>query len=327
MNKDELITIGADFGMGALKLRGEQGGLQFLSQTAIAGDSEIRGGVFGMRKADRPLLVSGEFGRFYAGKDAHDFGQPVESVDFDRLTGTPEMRALWYGSLTSYQRQYGRFERPLSLVIGLPFQMMQGEGALEYQAAVRKWVKGKHDWYADGERYEVEVGRAMMAPQAMGAVFDYAFDFDGNVVPGRDEAIQKETGTVSIGFNTTELFVAERNASKERFVGGENVGVRWLLSQLKQRRNYSLGELDRDLRSGELDVNGSMEQWWVAVNGFINDRWGRTHERFEKVFLVGGGAILLKNYLTAKFKLNAWVCKDPVMVIANGLYKAGLLKK
>ncbi len=324
---ENLITLGSDLGMGAIKLHGPAGGLQFLSQTSIAGNNEIVGGVIGLKKGERPMLVSGDFGRFYAGKDAHDYGQPVESLDFDRLTGTPEMRALWYGALTMYQRQFGKFERPLSLVIGLPFQMMLGEDASRFQAAVKKWMKGHHEWDADGEHYAIDVEKTPTAPQAMGAVFDYAFDQDGNVLAGREDALQEETGTVSIGFNTTELFVAKRNRDVERFVGGENVGVRWLLQQLKQRRLYSLGELDNILRSGNLDVNGGIDQWWVAVNGFINDRWGRSHERFNKVFLVGGGSILLKDQLISKFRSNAWSSKDPVMVIARGLYKAGLLKK
>ena len=113
----------------------------------------------------------------------------------------------------------------------------------------------------------------------------------------------------------------------ERFVGGENVGVRWLLQNLKQRRNYSLGEMDNDLRAGILDVNGAMDQWWVAVNGFINDKWKRSDERFNKVFLVGGGSILLKDHLTARFKSNCWFTKDAVMVIARGLWKAGVLRR
>jgi len=42
------------------------------------------------------------------------------------LIGAPELRALVYGSLAQYQRAYGRFERPLSLMVGLPLQMMIG---------------------------------------------------------------------------------------------------------------------------------------------------------------------------------------------------------
>lgn len=325
--KNEMIVLGADLGMGAIKLHGAGGGLQFLSQTAIAGDTEIKGGVIGFKNRERPLLMAGDFGRFYAGKDSHDYGTPVESLDFDRLTGTPEMLALWYAALTKYQLLYGRFDKPLSLVIGLPFQMMQGEDAARWTSAVKKWMKGHHEWEADGVRYAVDVEKTPTAPQAMGAVFDFAFDDLGNPLAGREDALQEETGTVSIGFNTTELFVTKRGGYVERFVGGENVGVRWLLGQLKQRRAYSLGELDNDLRAGNLNIDGSLEQWWVAVNGFINDRWGRSHERFNKVFLVGGGAILLKNQLSSKFKTNSWFSKDAVMVIARGLYKAGLLKR
>lgn len=313
--------LGIDLGMGAIKMHGAAGGLQFLSQTAIAGTGEIKTTGF-MKRTERPIMVSGDFGRFYAGKDAHDFGEPVENVDFDRLVGSVEMKALLYGAWTEYQRRYGKFSESLDLVIGLPHQMLSDENAT---ASVRKWLKGAHWWNADGNGYQVIVEKVAAAPQAMGPVFDYSFDLNGEPVA---DAIERECGTVSIGFNTTELFVSKRKSNVERFVGGDNVGARWLLQQLKERRHYTLGELDNEIRAGRLDLDGHVEEWWVAVQGFINEKWkNRSYERFNKVFLVGGGAILLKNQLMNKFALNYSMPKDPVMCIAVGLYKAGMLQR
>ena len=124
MNND-LIYLGEDLGMGANKIWGSEGGLQFLSQAATVRGGRIYASVDGIKRIHRPMIVSGDFGEFYVGANAHTFGNPVESLDFNRLTGTPEMRALWYGAMTAYQKKYGLFDKPLSLMVGLPLQMMQ----------------------------------------------------------------------------------------------------------------------------------------------------------------------------------------------------------
>jgi len=52
-------------------------------------------------------------------------------------------------------------------------------------------------------------------------------------------------------------------------------------------------------------------------------QWGQSYHRFYKVFLVGGGAILLEKHMRSKFNGKSVMADDPVMAIANGLYKIG----
>lgn len=319
------IKLGLDLGMSSLKGFGAAGGLQFMSQAALASGERMEGSLTGMRSRRRPLVVSGEFGQFYVGKGAHDFGTPVESLDFERLTGTPEMRALFYGWLTAWQKKYGRFDAPLQLMVGLPFQMMMGENAKRYQSAVRTWMSGHHEWQADGEAFTVDVEKTPLAPQALGAPFDFAFDLQGQAIAGREDALKKECGTIAIGSNTVELLVSKNNTDTERFNGGKAVGVRKLFQRVDPRGLYTYGELDEMLRSGELDVKEHIPSWAIEVAGFINKKWEDAHERFFRVFIVGGGAILLNGNLTVKFKDKAFMPDDPVMAIARGLYKLNLV--
>ena len=168
----ELFELGFDMGMGALKLWSADGGLQLVSQVANNGHSHLADGIIGRKSRKRPILVTGDFGSFFVGSGAHEHGRPVENLDFDRLTGAPEMRVLLYAALAQYQQEYGPFDMPLSLMVGLPLQMMTGEAAKDYQKAVKSWLMGTHEFTVDGISHCIEVGSVRQTAQAVGALFD-----------------------------------------------------------------------------------------------------------------------------------------------------------
>lgn len=315
-----MILLGEDLGMGANKLYGTQGGLQVLSQVASNGTQHLAEGV-GLRSRERPMEVKSEAGAFFVGEGSHDFGRPVENLDFDRLTGAPEMRALLYGSLAKYQIQYGKFEEPLDLMVGLPLQMMTGEDALDYTDGVKRWMRGAHTWAADGEIFEAEIGRVRLTPQPVGALFDFVLDNEGNIIRENRFALTKEIGVLSVGFNTLELMVVDAGAPKERFTAGNTVGVRRLLELINRERLYSLGELDAKLRAGKVDLSYALPIWEREVKGEIEKQWGAAFRRFQKVLVVGGGALLLKEALLTTFRGKAHIPTDPVLSIARGLWK------
>src|SRR3990172_5840575 len=90
-----LIYLGEDLGMGANKVFGEWGGVQVLSQVSANGAQHLTENLMGSRSKRRPMEVQSDFGSFYVGENAHDYGAPIENQDFDRLTGTSEFRALF----------------------------------------------------------------------------------------------------------------------------------------------------------------------------------------------------------------------------------------
>ena len=340
----EFIFLGEDLGMGANKLWGngwdvpgekkgttrfvQGGGLQVVSQVSSNGRGHYQG-MLGLKSKRRPMEIASDFGSFYVGEGAHEHGRPVENLDFERLTGAPEMRALLYGSLAQYQKLYGTFDRPLSLMVGLPLQMMMGADAKAYQAGVKGWLKGSHQFSADGEAMKLEVGQVRLTSQPVGALFDYVLDEDGRIQADRASAMLDEVGVISVGFNTVELLVVKDQGAVERFTAGNTLGVRRLLELLNRDGLFSLGELDEKVRAGRMkdELRTALPIWAREVNGEIERRWGQSFKRFVKVIIVGGGALLLKDLLTAQFGVKAHVPNVPVLSIARGLWKLSVMKK
>ena len=325
----ELFEIGLDLGMGALKLWSADGGLQLVSQVASNGHGHLVDGIMGLKSRKRPILVAGEFGSFYVGPGAHEHGRPVENLDFDRLTGAPEMRVLLYAALAQYQQEYGPFDMPLSLMVGLPLQMMTGEVAKDFQKGVKGWLMGRHEFEVDGISHCIEVESVRQTAQAVGALFDYVLSDTGKMVGERGPALLEEVGVISVGFNTVELLVVKERGAAERFTRGNTLGVRRLLELMNHDGLYSLGELDNKLRAGGMksEMKNALPIWSREVNGEIERVWGKTHKRFAKVLVVGGGAILLQESLTTQFGHKAWVPIDPVLSIARGLWKLSVMRK
>lgn len=323
------IKIGLDLGMSSDKLVGPKGEVLFYNQAALLNANKVEGNFAGMRNRRRPMIVQGLFGEFYVGKGAHDFGQPVESFDFEHLTGTNEMRALLYGALTVYQKQFGVFDEPLIVAVGLPLQLMSGDSAKRNQSLVQKWIMGLRTWNADGEEFNIEVEKVLLVPQALGALFDYVFDTKGQAIAGREDAMKLECAEISLGSNSIELMVTKRSSDTERFNGGMAVGVRKLFKRIDPKGLYTYGELDMKMRGKDDEFDeemkaklpGFVDSWAVEVKDFINKKWEGAHERFHKIFLVGGGVFLIEKQLTAKFNGRTVLPENPLMSIARGLYK------
>lgn len=323
---EDFLHIGNDLGMGANKLWALNGGLEIVSQVANNGTGRIEG-MLGLKQHKRPMHISSAFGSFYIGAGAHDHGRPVENMDFNRLTGAPEMRALVYGSLAQYQAKYGAFTKPLSMMVGLPLQMMMGENAKQYRSEVKGWIKGTHEFEADGIPVKFEIAQVNITSQPVGALFDFVLNEDGEIEPSRKDAMSDEVGVVSVGFNTVELLVVKDQGAVERFTAGNTVGVRRLLELCNPEGLYSLGELDEKLRAGRLktELKAAIPIWAREVNGEIERRWSNSHKRFVKVLIVGGGALLLKEYLTSQFGAKAWISNSPVLSISRGLWKMSVM--
>jgi Actin like proteins N terminal domain len=330
VNVNDCLIFGADLGMGAIKLFGPQGGLQVLSQVAVAAanaSSQKVQGMLGLSNKKAPLHIKTAQGSFYIGEGAHDWGRPVENLDYDRLTGAPEMNALFYAALTRYMQQHGAVKNIAAIMVGLPLETMTGDAAQANADAVRKWLKGEHTWEADDAGYTVTIEDAKCTSQPAAAFFDHILDDAGKLIPARKVFASAEVGVISIGFNTLELLVVRDKAPVQRFTAGNTVGVRRLIELINIEKSYSRGELDVLLRAGKLDMREALPIWSREVFGQIESQWGRMFRRFAGVIVVGGGSILLRDALTAKFAGKAIFPDAPVLSIARGLYKFALTRQ
>ena len=320
------IILGEDLGMGANKLFGIQGGLEVPSQVSINGTRQVAK-MLGLKSQRPPLHVVTEQGSFYIGGGAHDWGHPIENLDYDRLVGAPEMRALFYGSLTHYIQFYGPLDGEIVMTVGMPLEPLTGEDAQQNVLAVRRWMKGSHFWEANGHSYGVNIQDVKVTSQPVGALFDYLLDEQGQFIPQRKAAFGKEVGIISVGFNTVELLVVRNKQTVQRFTSGTTAGVRHLLEITNPRGMYSMGELDTLLRNQQLDIRDTLPIWEREVTGVIESTWGQAWKRFAAILMVGGGTILLANSLPYHFGGKVFIPENPVLSIARGLHKLGLFQE
>ena len=136
--------LALDPGYGNIKLYGAKGGFVMTSAVSI-GEGRMVGRMMGLRSAKPLLRIQTGSGSFHVGENAHDWGCPVENLDFGRLTGSPEMMALFFGAMT----RYGVPDDPINLILGLPIFSLMGEEAKASQQGVRRALLGTHLWKAD----------------------------------------------------------------------------------------------------------------------------------------------------------------------------------
>lgn len=320
-----MMQLGVDAGNGAFKIYGSHGGQETLSQVAWNGNQRVVSTI-GLRKQKPPLHIQNAHGSFYVGAGSHDYGRPVENLDVERFNGTPEMVALFHGAMTHTLHQVGSNPDALSIIVGLPQETLTGDAADATKENVRRWLKGKHEWRADGQEYSLEVADVKIASQVSGGLFDYLLDEQGKFIPERKKAFTAEVGIISIGFGTVELLVVRDRVPVQRFTTGAASGVRRLLEIVNGQRLYSLGEMDLMLRAGHLDISTALPVWEREVMGVIERQWGNAWRRFAAVLVMGGGAYLLKD-MPLKFGGKGHVPENPVQAIARGLWKMSKLAK
>jgi hypothetical protein len=310
-------------GMGATKLWSDAGGKVILSQVAMPVQEDIDLKALGMSAKRRPLTILNGSGRLLVGEGAHDAGTPVERLDYDKLAGSPEMKALVYAALTS---QNTREDDPIALMIGLPLGLAAGDDSKKRVDAVKLWLAGAHVWRADKVEHIAVVNRVGCVSQAHAAYLDWLLTAAGQ--PAGRQIKGKEIAVISIGFNTIELLVLRDNQAVARFTAGEKLGVRRFLELVNESRRslFSLGELDVRLRAGSLDEPAALSKWGAQVHGHIERKWGDAAARFDHVICVGGGALLLRDALGDLFRSRLIESDEPVLSVARGLYKFGLMQ-
>lgn len=329
---DKLDFLAVDAGYGNTRLFGAKGGVVLPSLVATNGARTVSkwaaGDLRRARQTARPLLVHTEVGDYYVGPGAHEAGHPVENLDLDRMTG-PEMKALLYGALA----QYGP-PRQVNLIVALPIAMALDDDGDRAKDQAKTVLQGEHVWWTEDQgtgkdqKHTLTVNDVVVTSQPAGAMFDYLLNSRGEMPP--DKKIIRRTksfGILSLGFNTIEMMVVEEGRLIEKHVAGEAKGVHYLLELLNPDQVYSLGELDGKLRAGRLDVSTALPRWQREVMGQIARHWGKAVQRFETVYVVGGGAYLIRDALLAKFKDKLVIPDDPILSIARGCYKYTLFKQ
>lgn len=316
----ELVAF--DPGANAAKARAKLGAILVPSTIAVNGQEHVHN-LVGMRTLRRPLTITVGGQVYSVGSGAHDFGRPVENLDFERLAGAPEMRALFYATLSRLFENC--VPQPITLLVGLPIAAMTGEEAPETLKRVKAFFAGEHRWQADGAEQHTEVASVLVTGQPVGALFEYFLTDDGTPHAGRRDDYKKEVAVLNLGMSTVDLLSSRQGQIVERLTGGETLGVQDMLNELSRTRGYTVAELDEQMRANRLDISGLLPVWERRVFGYLDKVWGRDGQRrFARVIATGGGTYLLKDALLRRFGARLYLADDPVRATVNGLYRFGL---
>jgi hypothetical protein len=151
----EPLFFGEDLGAGANKLYGDHGGIQL--QAVVAADTSTSNQLLGFRNRKPPMKVGVGGMNFYVGPGAHDWGRPIENLDYERMTGVPETRAIVYGILSRYMNQFGMIATPINLIVGLPLEVLSRDQVLPMrECKIGGWWG--QEWKLTGSHCSIQIG-------------------------------------------------------------------------------------------------------------------------------------------------------------------------
>jgi hypothetical protein len=338
--------IGIDPGFGNFKVAwiNDEGQIETRVIPSVAGLGQVRDlsglGLGEQTKMERPLTVNWSGISYLVGENVHRHTEPIEDLDYQRLSEGSVNQALFYSALgSSVNGQPTQVE----LMLGFPVEVLadrdQARAAL---ASIRAWLMGPHAFSVDGRPVEVEVIRIKAVGQPVGAYFDWGLDAAGEPLYSND-VYNKPVAVCDVGFNTIDLFAVEGGAVVDRFTAGNNLGMHRVAQAVAKhvRDQYevelSLHEADLLVRqhlagrpallycaAGEVDLAGvigqALSQTFTDIKNFIRQAWGRGGRQFYKLIFSGGGPQGLRPQFLRQYPA-AYLPTDLITSNARGLLK------
>lgn len=291
------------------------------------------------RKPVKPVTISfnGAGLSYLVGYNVHRHTRPVERLDFHRLAGGPELRALLYVALW---RVINSGTHQVALMIGLPIEVIQDPNLTkETLRELRSWGLGEHTFTVDGQSVTLTITQIKAMAQPVGSYFAWGLDTQGKWIQPV-EALKKPVGVCDIGFNTVDLFAIEEGQVADRFVGGNTLGMHRAAETIVRHVrteygvNLSLHQADDLIRTyldrhppvfyhaeGEVDlsetIHQAMDETFATINQFIRSHWEQARQ-FRHLIISGGGAQALRTWLLRHYP-QAIILPNSVTANAEGL--------
>ncbi len=344
-----LRKLGIDPGFGNIKIGEVQtgGGLATFSlpsQVGIARERKEGLSLGGLVKTSRrgrtPFRVEFEGTEWLVGPGVADYTRPINRLDFDRFTDSPELRATLYAAL--YQIVNGGPHR-LAVAMALPVEVVQDKTeADQVERGVKSWLLGQHDFSVNGVETVLDIVnvRCKIA-QPVASWFEWGLDTTGQWVKG-EAALRAPTVIIDEGFNTLDVLVVEGGKISDRFTSGETLGMRRAAERLAETlaEKYAIKlELHAANDLIQQVVNHQAAHTYVQgeavevtpqarqalrsleadVAEFVSQAIGEVAAS-ARLLLTGGGALALAGRLTRLYP-KAEVMHEPVLANARGLAK------
>ncbi len=350
MNSNNPILVGWDPGYDANKFARVQNDeiVTYTLPSSVGEDNHGKkdgltlGGIVRNNKRRRPFSVAFNGMEFLVGPNVAYHTKPIDRMDFDRFTDSPELRATFYAGI---YRIINGGAHQVALAVALPVKIIEDKDeAARVSRGIRHWLVGEHLFYVDGVETALTVTNVRAkVPQPVATWFDWGMDLSGQWVKGLD-AQKSPALIIDQGFNTLDVLVVEGGRINERISKGNTLGMRRAAEHLIKTIEHNYDGLEVDLRAAadlvRTVVNGQLAQTYFGgqlvdvsneakravksletdVYNFIDRMVSREKAQGYNILLTGGGALAMSSMLLRQFP-KATVMYEPVLANARGLAK------
>lgn len=342
MDTVNVVRLGLDPGFGNVTCAIAGDNPITVTESSVVGIGSMEVGaihMFGVTKArrtDTPTVVGFDGIEYLVGYGVATHARPIERMDFNRFSDTPELRALIYSVIG---RAVGG-DASVAIAIGLPVEVLQDKSLAATVESEMAWLKGNHVFCVNGRRFDIKVlDIKVNIAQPLATWFNWGLDDLGRWARSAAEA-KAPSLVIDLGFNTLDIIAIEGGRISSRYTGGETLGMRRasevLLDLLGRKYNISMSlheadELIQSLvnrRSVTVYVNGKLvnveSEARQAINTlesmvmrFIDSKVDEA-TRFN-VILTGGGVLAIGSSIMNRYP--ATIIDNPLESNAIGLAK------
>lgn len=345
--------VGVDLGNSAVKIATEN--LHTIVPTMIAPGFDLRTFEYNKKNYNKDQLldvfvessIAKINGRYFVGKLAYNESKarliernPLSTKSEDNVLLIVLLTSLAYHLLTENPNSSVEY---VKLYIGIPIEEFFNTSK-NYVQIFKEKLKTTHtikflEKSFNGAEMKIVVEEAEFVPEGSGALFSFIKS---------EEELQKNRLLIDIGRYTTDVLYFENgNFQRNSFIGiGEGTATpiaeiqKYLLT--KHNVNLSYFQIDNAIRNknskikiyGELldlstIVDNAFKNFNMLIVNKIADRINQNAlslAEVDEVLLVGGGAILMRNYINLESiinRTNIIFSEDAIMANAIGNYRIG----
>jgi hypothetical protein len=317
---DIQTIVGADLGFYSTKVTDGQQTVVFESCVGYGAESMI-----GQQDNDMIFFQDGTA----VGQAAIRYAKTLRRHTDDSWLTSPEITRLFQAGLSRILESQPSLQKAFC-VCALPISLYKfSKGDLAGHLS-----RVHHFIMAEGSEFQVE-SQIREIPQAFACLCNEFLSHDGRPV---SKLALERVGVVDIGGRDLNLLIADgfrtvdsRSETFQLGCWGLIESVRMRLADRFGRPSLSEYEAERALRSGHLAhcgeevsvldiIEEEREKYLASIKTTIASLWGDEVNRLSKIYVTGGGSILIGEALLDSYRQGSLV-PDPVVANAIGAYK------
>lgn len=275
------------------------------------------------------IVIESESGTFLVGDEAVRIGQGARQ-ETAHWVGSPEWLTLFYSALSELT-DATRFDA--QVVIGLPLSDYDRDKKI-----VREILDGSHTFKRTGRvGQKCNVSDLRVVPQAWGAILDQLLDASGKICD--PEMARHRYAVLDIGGHTVNYLAVDGLSDIPAESRGTQRGT-WTVVRavrdfldaehpdLAQLKDHKLMQaiLETSIYDGGTRINLTpvtfpiIDEIGKEIVETARQHWGASAATFRSVLVIGGGAHIWRDHITAAFP-HAKILTSPEFANARGFAK------